>query len=91
MADEIVSINQVVDLVKELTRGSLRSVLAPGGLAMDCSGRCGCVGGDCGCFNQVSGRWDRLSWVEFQTMREQKILELKSQLSALEHDGPPKK
>lgn len=83
MADEMVSLNSVVDLVKELSRGSLRPI---GDQVADCNGRCGCVGGDCGCFNQVSGRWDRLSWVEFQALREQKISELKRQLQTMEEE-----
>ena len=86
MAEEMVSINSVVDLVKELARGSLKTVTNPGSTVEDCNGRCGCVGGDCGCFNQVSGRWDRVSWVEFQALREQKLADLRRQLAAMEDE-----
>jgi hypothetical protein len=91
MAEQMVSLNDVVNLVKELSsRGSLKGLGGWGGPLADCENRCGCVGTDCGCHGRVFGVWDRLSWVEFKAMRENKIEELKRQLDVLEAEGMPK-
>lgn len=87
--EQVVSLNEVVNLITELARGGLRDNARLPTTGSDCDSRCGCVGGDCGCFNQVSGAWDRLDWAEFLAMREQKIAQLKRQLAAFEEQGAP--
>lgn len=86
MAEDMVSINQVVDIVKELSRGGLKGFGGGGGLVSDCDSRCGCVGQNCDCYNQVHSVFDRMSWVEFQRSRESRMNDLKLQLTALEQE-----
>jgi hypothetical protein len=84
MAEEMVSINRVVDLVKELARTGITHV---GGPLMDCTGRCGCVSGDCGCLGARTGYGQSILRADLQAAREHKISALKAELAALERDS----
>jgi hypothetical protein len=84
----VVSLNDVASLLSALTSGQLTSGLGiarPAQLA-DCDIRRGCNTRDCACHGNVSAASlvDQVSLPEFETMRSQRIDELKTQLSRLE-------
>ena len=81
----VVSLNEVTNLLSALRSDELRQILGRGGLAADCDIRCGCNTRDCGCHGSVSSSIiDEVSFPEFQRMREERVAELKAQLSRLE-------
>ena len=81
----MVSLNDIVGLLRQFSRENLGTLTDPGRLA-DCDGRCGCVGGNCECRGGVfsASRLDLISYPELQALRQARVADLKEQLEALE-------
>jgi hypothetical protein len=84
----VIALNELGKLISEITSAELRAGLAPGLGAADCDVRCGCNTRDCGCHGSVTSSFvDEVSDPEFQRMRQDRIDQLKAQLSRLEGSG----
>jgi hypothetical protein len=89
----IVSLNDVVLAVGELTSRQIRELVKvsvegiAGVTSCGCDGgRCGCFGSDCPCNKVNSGFEDVVSLPEFLKEREQVLAGLRKQLQAFEAD-----
>jgi len=87
MADDskttMVSLNDVVEIMRLFNRERIGSLISPGSVA-DCTDRCGCVGGDCSCRGKVSHQMFDRTWAEITAERQDRITELRRQIALLE-------